>query len=182
MSPHLLSALDKFKSDRSVDYSLSIEDFICQCYVKLTPNTYGTSIEERLRQELNATRVSASLGMGDYEYSRKYLEVKVSFLSSKTNSYCITHIRQWQRFNYYLLCFVDCKDNFKPNYYLLNKHVIHKMKLGYMNGTPDANSDNHNVEFRITINNNSEHMKMIKKSNLLKDTSLDSLKKFLNKL
>jgi len=182
MSSYLLSALDKFKSDRSVDYSLSVEDFICQCYVKLAPNTYGTSIQERLRQELDVTRVSASLGMGDFEFARKYFELKVSFLSSKTNSYCITHIRQWQRFNYYLLCFVDCEDNFRPNYYLLDKHVVHRMRLGYMNGTPDANSDNHNVELRITIKKDSEDMRIIKKFNLLKDTSLNSLKKYIKSL
>jgi hypothetical protein len=60
--------------------------------------------------------------------------------------------------------------------------VVHRMRLGYMNGTPNANSDNHNVELRITIKNNSEDMKIIKKFNLLKNTSLDSLKKFLNRL
>jgi hypothetical protein len=56
------------------------------------------------------------------------------------------------------------------------------MRLGYMNGTPDANSDNHNVELRITIKNNSEDMKIIKKFNLLKDTSLNSLKKYIKSL
>lgn len=182
MNQYLSSAINKFESDRSVDYSLSVEDFVCQCYVKLAPNSYGTSIQERLRQELNVSRVSASLGMGDFEFARKFFELKVSFLSSKTNTYCITHIRQWQRFNYYLLCFVDCEDNFRPNYYLLDKHVVHKMRLGYMNGTPEANSDNHNVELRITIKNNSEDMRIIKKFNLLKDTSLSSLKKFMKTL
>jgi hypothetical protein len=77
---------------------------------------------------------------------------------------------------------VDCEDNFRPNYYLLDKHVVHRMRLGYMNGTPNANSDNHNVELRITIKNNSEDMKLIKKFNLLKDTSLDTLKRYIKNL
>ena len=56
------------------------------------------------------------------------------------------------------------------------------MRLTYMNGTPEANSNNHNVELRITIKKNSDDMKIIKKFNLLEDTSLDSMKKFLKKL
>lgn len=182
MNEYLSLARNKFISDKSVNYDLSVEDFICQCYVKLSPNTYGTSIQERLRKELKVSRVSASLGMGDFEISRKYFELKVSFLSSRTDTYSITHIRPWQRFNFYLLCFVDCENDFTPNFYLLDKHVVHKMRLGYMNGTPEANSHNHNVELRITIKKDSEDMKIIKKFNLLKDTSLGTLSKYIKSL
>ena len=182
MSSYLLSALEKYEMDKSVDYSLSIEDFICQCYVNLTPNSYGKRVEERIRQEIDVVRVPQSKDLGDYKASRMYIECKVSYCSRKKNTYNITHIRPWQMFNYYLLCFVDCDDNFRPHYYLVNKHVIHKMKLGYMNGTPKSNLNNHNVEYRVTINKNSDKMKSIIKGNLLEDTSLESLKKFIDSL
>jgi hypothetical protein len=182
MNQYLSLATNKFKSDRSVNYDLPLEDFICQCYVKLTPNNYGTRVQERLRRELNVNRVSQRLGMGDFEICRKYFEVKVSYLSSKEDSYYLLHLRPWQRFNYYLLCFVDCENDFKPNFYVIDKHVIHKFKLNNMHGTADANSDNHNVELRISIENNSDSMRILKRSNLLKDTSLQSLKSFIRSL
>lgn len=181
MSSYLLSAIEKFNSDKSVNFDLPMEDFLCQCYITLTPNAYGSKIEDWIIDELNATSVKPSLEMGDFEYLRKYFEFKVSFLTRK-NTFNITHIRPWQLFNYYLLCFVDCEDNFKPHYYVLDKHVIHKMKLSYMNGTPKSNRDNHNVEMRKTIKKDSIEMNVIKRSNLLEDTSLDSVKKFMETL
>jgi hypothetical protein len=186
MSPHLISAIDKFKSDKTVDTSLSLDDFICSSYVKSPPCSYGANIAERLRTELNLTldveRVSASLNLGDYKILSKYFEVKVSFLSSRNNSYNITHIRQWQRFNYYLICFIDCENDFTPNYYVIDKHIINKFRLTPMNGTPLSNSGNFNIEMRTTVKNNSEQIRILKNSNLLRDTSLQSLKSFLHSL
>jgi hypothetical protein len=182
MTIYLQAAKNKFYSDRSVDYNLSFNDFVCECYVKLTPNSYGAHIQNKLIQDLNLIEVPSSENRGDFSCCDKYCEFKVSFFSNKTETYSITHIRPWQNLDYYLLCFVDCTKNFTPNFYLLDKHIVHRMRLGYMNGTPDANSHNHNVELRITIKKDSEDMKIIKKFNLLKDTSLDTLKKYIKSL
>jgi hypothetical protein len=186
MNQYLSLAINKFKSDKTVDMNLSLEDFICSSYVNSPPCSYGTNIAERLRKELNETltvdRVSPSLNLGDYKVLSKYFEVKVSFLSSRNNSYNITHIRQWQRFNYYLICFIDCENNFTPNYYVIDKHIINKFRLTPMNGTPLSNSGNFNIEMRTTVKNNSEQIRILKNSNLLRDTSLQSLKSFLHNL
>ena len=186
MNQYLSLATNKFKSDKTVDPNLSLDDFICSSYVKSPPCSYGTNIAERLRKELNETltvdRVSASLNMGDYKVLSKYFEVKVSFLSNRYDTYNITHIRQWQRFNYYLICFIDCENNFTPNYYVIDKHTINKFRLTPMNGTPQSNSGNFNIEMRTTVKNNSEEIRILKNSNLLRDTSLQSLKSFLHSL
>jgi hypothetical protein len=50
-----------------------------------------------------------------------------------------------------------------------------------MNGTPQANINNQNVELRATVKVDSDNMKIIKKFNLLKDTSIESLKDYLKK-
>lgn len=181
MNYYLESALEKFNSNREMDFSLELNDFICQAYIKLNPNSYGMKIQEKLRQTLSVKNVPASLGRGDYEFNNKFAEVKVSFLGSKTDSYSITHLRLWQQINFYLFCFIDCKDNFKPNFYLIDKNIINKLKLGFMNGTPEANLNNHNVELRATVKTDSENMKVIKKFNLLKGTSLESLRDYLKK-
>ena len=181
MNYHLESALEKFNSNKEMDFSLELNDFICQAYVKLNPNSYGMQIQEKLRQTLSVKNVPASLGRGDYEFNNKYAEVKVSFLSGKTDSYNITHLRLWQQINLYLFCFIDCEDNFKPNFYLIDKNIINKLKLGFMNGTPEANLNNQNVELRATVKTDSENMKVIRKFNLLNGTSIESLKDYLKK-
>ena len=181
MNHYLKSALEKFNSNKEMDYSLELEDFICQAYLKLNPNSYGMYIQEKVRRILNVKKVYTSLERGDYEFNNKFAEVKVSYLSSKTDSYNITHLRTWQHINFYLFCFIDCKNNFKPNFYLIDKNIINKLKLGYMNGTPQANINNQNVELRATVKVDSDNMKVIKKFNLLKDTSIESLKDYLKK-
>jgi penicillin-binding protein-related factor A (putative recombinase) len=138
-------------------------------------------IEEKIRQTIDVEKVSASQGRGDFVFNNKYTEVKVSFLSAKTDSYSITHLRLWQQINFYLFCFIDCNDNFKPNFYLIDKNIINKLKLGFMNGTPEANINNQNVELRATVKVDSDNMKVIKKFNLLNDTSIKSLKEYLTK-
>lgn len=179
MSPHLSSALQKFNSNKEVDYNLSLHDFICDSYVKLQPCSYGAQIQERLRRELSVDKVHASENIGDFKNKDKYFELKVSFLSSKNYSFSLTHIRPWQHINYYLICFIDCEDNFKPNFYVLDKHTINKFKLTPMNGTPVSNSGNFNIDMRTTIKKDSEQMRILQKSNKLSDTSIDSLKRFL---
>lgn len=182
MSPHLNSAINKFKSDKTMDFNLSLEDFICSAYVKLPPCSYGANIQEKLRMELDVDKVRASDNSGDFKVRDKYFELKVSFLSSKNHSYNLTHIRTWQRINYYLICFVDCDNNFTPNYYVIDKQSINKFRLTPMNGTPQSNSSNFNIEMRATIKNDSEQLRILKNSNLLRDTSLQSLKSFLRSL
>jgi hypothetical protein len=182
MSNHLTTAKEKFNMNKTMDYSLSLNDFICSAYVKLNPCSYGSQIQERLRRELNVDKVKASENVGDFKIKSRYFELKVSFLSNKTPTYNITHIRPWQHINYYLLCFVDCKNDFRPNFYLINKQDINKFKLAPMNGTPQSNSSNFNIELRTTISNDSGDIKVLKRLNLLKDTSLESLKRFISTL
>jgi hypothetical protein len=131
--------------------------------------------------ELDAVYVSASEERGDFMIANKYYEFKVSYLTQKGDSYNITHLRTWQNINRYLFCFVDCDRYFKPNFYVVDKNVINKMKLGFMNGTPHANSNNLNVEMRATVKVGEDNHKTIIKHNLLPDTSFDSLREYMIK-
>lgn len=180
MNQYLTSALDKRNSDRTMDYSLNLNDFICQAYVNLTPNSYGSHIQEYIRMRLNAIDILASEEMGDFMVVGKYFEVKASYLTQDTDSFNMTHLRTWQKFNYYLLCFVDCDDNFTPHFYVIDKNILSKMKLGFMNGTPKANVNNINVEMRATLKRNSDNFKVVNKHNLLKDTTFESLEEFIS--
>jgi hypothetical protein len=163
-----------------MDYSLNLNDFICLAYVNLAPNTYGTHIQEYIRMRLDAIDVLASEERGDLMVTRKYFEVKASYLGQKNDSYNITHIRQWQNFDYYLLCFVDCDSDFTPNFFVIDKKILDMIKLSNMNGTPKSNKDNTNVEKRVTLKRNELSYLMVSNFNLLKDNTFESLLEFIS--
>ena len=131
---------------------------------------------------LNAWDVSASEERGDFKVGGKYFEVKASYLSQKNESYSMTHMRTWQRFNFYLCCFIDCDNNFKPQFYLIDKNITAKMKLSFMNGTPSSNVNNTNVEMRATVKVSSDNHKVLLKHNLLKDDTFEALREFVTDL
>ena len=182
MSKYLIAAKEKRNSDKGVDYDLSLRDFICQCYVKLAPNTYGKKIEKYLENNLRGIKVPTCYERGDLLIARKYFELKVSYLSQENDSYSITHLRPWQNFDYYLLCFVDCDDDFKPHFYVIDKFVASKLTIGYMNGTPKSNKDNSNIEMRATVKRYSDNFDLIVAANKLKDTTYQSLLDFIKEL
>ena len=179
MSQYLTAALLKRNKDKSVNYDLKFQDFICQCYVNLNPNSYGTHIQDYISRYAHGYHISASEEKGDFVVGDYYFEVKASYLSQKNSSYNITHLRTWQQFNYYLCCFIDCDDNFKPYFYLIDKNIVAKMTLSFMNGTPKSNVNNMNVEMRATVKIDSHNHKVLRKHNLLKDTTFESMREFM---
>jgi hypothetical protein len=177
---YLQAAKDKRASNKKIDYKVNLYEFICQCYIKLNPNSYGTYMEDAILNLLRANKMKPSDELGDISIAGKYFEIKTSYLGQSGDTYSITHIRQWQDFNYYLLCFIDCDNDFTPHFYVLNKNVMGMMKLNYMNGTPNSNMDNHKIELRATIKVGALNHKVIVKHNILKDTTFDSLCEFIN--
>lgn len=177
---YLQAAKEKRDSNKKIDYRVNLHEFICQCYVKLNPNSYGFYMEDAITKILRATKMKASDGLGDISIAGKYYEVKTSYLTQSGDSYNITHIRPWQNINYYLLCFIDCDNDFTPHFYVINKNIINMMKLSYMNGTPNSNMDNLNIELRASVKIDGHNHKVITKHNLLKDTTINSLFNFIN--
>ena len=177
---YLQAAKDKRASNKKIDYNVNLQEFICQCYVKLNPNSYGFYMEDAITKILRATKMKASDGLGDISIAGKYYEVKTSYLTQSGDSYNITHIRPWQNINYYLLCFIDCDNDFTPHFYVINKNIINMMKLSYMNGTPNSNMDNLNIELRASVKIDGHNHKVIVKHNQLKDTTINSLFNFIN--
>ena len=139
-SIYLQLAKDKYKQSSDVDYNLAFNDFIADCYNRLKPCSYGARIQGKIIKDLNATSIVPSLNLGDVSLGSKSGEIKVSYLG-KSNSYNLTHLRMWQKFNYYLFCFIDCENNFIPEFYLLDKYVLDSVKKTPMNGTKESNSN-----------------------------------------
>ena len=170
----------KFNQNKEVNWESKIEEFICECYVKLNPCSYGHRVAEKIRLGLNAHSVNKKNDKGDISLNGIFYEQKVSYLSNINNSWSLTHLRPWQTFNYYIFCLVDCEDNFKPNFYVIDKVGINRFKLNAMNGTASSNHNNFNIELRTNIAKGSEAHKILKRINLLEDTTYNSLKEFVN--
>lgn len=179
MNEFIKRATEKFNSNKNIDLSLDLIDYICECYVKLNPCSYGTRIENKIKKLLKVKSVKKKENKGDFKYGEKYGEIKVTFLS-QTKTFNITHIRLYQNFDTYLFCFVDCEENFTPNFYLIPKNIMNRLSLTSMNGTEETNMGNKNIDQRITIKKNSKEHKIISKNNLLLGTTFYDLKKYVD--
>ena len=90
-STYLQLAKDKFKQSNDVNYNLTFNDFISDCYVRLKPCSYGSRIQTKIIKDLDATSIVPSLNMGDVSLGSKSGEIKVSYLG-KSNSYNFLNI------------------------------------------------------------------------------------------
>jgi hypothetical protein len=178
MSEYLLLAKKKYEQSNDVNFSLNFIDFVADCYVRLKPCSYGCRIQKKITDDFGLKSVPAKENRGDFTLGDKYGEIKTSFLD-KGYSYNLTHLRFWQKFNYYLLCFIDCEDNFKPEFYLLDKYVLNQFKLTPMNGTRESNGENNNIELRITIKKNSDSHYTLKKYNKLNGNTFNDLMNYV---
>ena len=73
-------------------------------------------------------------------------------------------------FDYYLFLTIDCEDDFKINWYLLNKKdvVSENFTLNAIHGTKKSVSQNVNVEYKLNVKKNSNHHTKLKELNLIK--------------
>lgn len=103
----------------------------------------------------------------------KKIEVKISYLGISDN-YSIKNIRPYQDFDYFLLCFVDCTDNFKQIFVLVNKIFITEninITLTPEHGTKKTNEHNKKMGYGTCFDKNSHKFEYIKENNLLKGTN-----------
>jgi len=84
-----------------------------------------------------------------------YYEIKSSFLDIINDTFKIDHIRDYQDFDFFILCFVDKIDNYKGRFYILPKNFICDnssiFKLSAMNNTKYDNQKNQNVDKQLRI-------------------------------
>lgn len=113
------------------------------------------------------------------DIEKSLYEVKISYLT-KANNYTIRNIRPYQTFDYFLLCFVDCSNNFLPNFFVVTKeYVLNELTLNPMNGTKEANKDNKNIVYGTTLSKNGGSFYLMKNcANLLNGTSYTHLNEF----
>ena len=114
-------------------------------------------------------------------YKKITFEAKLSYLNRK-EKYGIRQIRLYQDFDFFILCFVDCKDDFLPQFTCVKQNTIEQLfTLTPMNGTKKANEKNGNVPYSATVSKGSEQMDLLfGEYNLLNGTTYNHLLNFLS--
>jgi hypothetical protein len=167
---------------------LPISEFIPCIFYKCNPNMYGIMFAKKVILESNGflTETSQSEDNGDCSFNhsetglKTHGEFKISF-RNKSGNYRLTNIRTHQGFEYFIICFVDTHDNFKPKFYVVPKeHVTSKgfLTLTAMNGTSDANLYNKVVPMSTNIKYDDADW-YFSRGNILSGTTYKHLMNFL---
>ena len=156
---------ERNRCESDLDYSKPFNDFIIDCYLNYGPSTYGVYIQKKIlsvlrENTINIGSLSQRKNRGDFRMnfnfqyvlgisgsdispdflygefkSDKHFEFKCSYLG-KNGGYTIRNIRPYQSIDGgYLLCFIDCENDFKEEFYLVDYGDIEDIfKLSHMNG------------------------------------------------
>ena len=165
-----------------VDVNLPMLIFLTEIY-RRNPQAYGNRICEKIIYDTNGKLRFTTPDFGD-AYSKHgknkiFYEIKSSYLRLETNTFRITHIRDYQNFDYFIICFIDRSDNFKPYFYFLPKSFIcNNFTLTPMNNTKKANMGNLNIDKAMSINRE-EAFYRFESASLLNGTSYEDLMAYL---
>jgi hypothetical protein len=170
------------------EMNLPMKEFIPCIYHNCSPNVYGSMFAKKIIMESNGflTETNISEDNGDCVFlhpetnKEEFGEIKISYRGINGN-FRITNIRDHQNLNYFILCFVDTEDDFRPYYYVVPKeHVTNStfFKLSAMNGTYESNKHNMVVPKSMTVRYDDMNWYFSQK-NILGGNTYSKLKSFI---
>lgn len=139
----------EFGYDLSLNFFLKIMKF-------LTPQSYGSRIQNKLIKSLGFSKVDQRLDKGDYkdQFGHHY-EVKISLITETNNSLNMVQIRPWQEIKGYICIAIDLREDPKIYTFKLNKEEMKAecelMKASSAHGTKNAVKNNENIELRMGL-------------------------------
>jgi hypothetical protein len=171
------------------DYELPIDEFLVSIHNECDPGVYGNYFAKRVIKDSKGVLkpVNITENRGDCKFNSKdtgedmYVELKITFLSERTNSYKLSNLRFYQDFNYFLFCFVD-KLTMEYYFFLVEKKSLEEcgfFKFTPMSGTLIENYNKNSVIYSSTVSV-SEMLWVFGKLTLLDGTTYESLMKYIN--
>ena len=131
----------------------------------LTPQSYGSRVQNKLIESLNFTKVDQKLDRGDYrDQFGDHYEVKISLITETNNALNMVQLRPWQDIKGYICIAIDLR-GIEPEIYTfkLDKDQMmnecEKMNASSAHGTKNAVEKNENVELRLglIVNEKNKH-------------------------
>lgn len=156
------------KNRKEYGFEWDWNDYLKTLHLFLTPQSYGSKIQNRLLKELNLVKIGASLDKGDFVTSqKKYGEIKASFKDSE-NKVHFVQIRPHQKCDFYILIAIDYTEDFSQyevNYFILNHDEMQTcltiFKASNCHGVTKNKKDKSQEELRFTITKDSEQWKYL---------------------
>lgn len=167
------------------DDTKNLTEFFAFCYLWYRPNEYGKKIQKKLEEYFGLVKVSEKDEKGDSFLNfmgklKLWFEIKVSYLGN-TDSFTVRHIRKWQNFDYYLLCFINPLEDFKVRYVVVTcDDLINNFRCNFVNGTKESNRLNQNVSLGVTIKKDSKDYNLLLALNRLNGTDAIHMFEFLS--
>ena len=175
-------AEDRARTKNQVENGLDFNTFLAACYVKCSTQSYGPKIEKRVLTDYGFKKIPSKRGEGDLlstantklsgfrfkEGDRS--ELKVSYLSSD-KSWNLIQIRPFETFEYYMFLLINPYDGCKSEWFILHKMDVtdQNFKMSAIHGTKKSNSENKNIEYKITVKIGSDSYNKLKELNLVKN-------------
>lgn len=110
----------------------------------IPPSRGGKILETKIIEHFGLTNSDVSDYDATITNGKGRIEIKTSVMNIETDRYCITNLRDFKDFDYYLFCLIDPQDDiygFKPYYYLIPKKYIDNnpnIKFYFMNSGGDG--------------------------------------------
>lgn len=169
MIDNVSQACEQYDDDMNITET-SFNDF-CRIISILNSQKKALLIENWFNKKLGLHRLSPGLNAGDASdtvIKNRILtpnaityEYKLS-TTNEAKTLNLRQIRNWQRIDYYIVCYLDYKNPDKSILLKISKHdMAHEiMRLGTpSHGTSNANKNNVNIEYSITVKLDSDTMK-----------------------
>lgn len=184
---------------------LPIYEFILENYNACDPSSCGNNIQKKIISDNShiLNKVSGKDNIGDFNIQypnpmilvingwiqkwnidncivSHFFEAKSSY-SNPFNICGIKNIRFYQDVNLYVICLVDCENDFKEHFFVVSKqNLMNNFTISQMFGTKEVNLGNKNLTHSISFNVN-DGISKLSKINILKNSSFDELNLFLFK-
>lgn len=137
--------------DQAIQKKITLIDFY-KATSLLSSQSRSPFWEKFFIQVLGAKKVPSTDGCGDLLWNKKYFEYKISGVNTGNLLHAV-QIRIWQKVDY-IIHYIS-KDFKSYVFVLSHAQMLSELKLlkaSSAHGTKEANAKNENVEFRFTIN------------------------------
>ena len=131
----------------------------------MSPQSKSAQIEKYVTSCFKGESVPASNNTGDFKCANDkgdpvYYESKIS-TTNNTEKINVRQLRLWQKVDYYLIGYMDERDPFSSDFYVIPHKEMKKLAEEIArpcHGTTAANKDNTNVELGFAINRNDDRI------------------------
>jgi hypothetical protein len=169
------------KKNKKYGFDLPLKLFFKVLYCYITPQSYGTRVQNRFINDYELKSVPSSKDKGDViTKNNKNGELKCSF-RDVSDEFHFVQIRPFQNCDFYLFTAIDTEDDYKKyDFCILKKDInkaLTKLKATNCHGVEENKIDISRQELRFSVKINSKNWDY-----LVKNFLVDNIKETINNI